>query len=349
MRPGLHADQRLPALARLAMRTRFEIVLADRDDPLRLRAAGEEALDEIERVESRLSAFRDDADLFRINALAAQQPVPVDAPMLAFLHAAQALCAQTDGAFDPAIGALLACWRQAAHANVDDPRPPSAERITAALAASGMRQHVILDATTSSVRFSHGGVQLDAGAIGKGHALDRACGLLRDSGIANALLHGGTSTVCAIGRPQGQPAWTIAVRDPLDPDGQVATAALIDTSLSVSAVHGRAFSAGGRRYGHVIDPRSGWPVQEHLLAAVIHPSAMTSDALSTALLVLGPDGLRLLAERFPEAALLLVHRTPAGPRTDVVGNGFTIVAAVRSTDAARAQPAAVAATGAGPS
>lgn len=322
---GLRQGSPAVTLARLAMRTRFEIVLADEDDPARLRAAGEEALDEIERVESLLSVFRDDAELFHVNAHAAHQPMTVDVRLMEFLRRAADLCAATAGAFDPAIGALLACWKQPQPSADGSVKLPTPEAISTALTKCGMRQRVMLDVERCSVRFSGLGVQLDPGAIGKGYALERATDLLRYSGISTALLHGGTSTVCAIGHPAAQPAWTVAIQDPVQADRHIATASLVDTSLSVSAVHGRSFTANGKRYGHVIDPRSGWPVQGNLLAAVIHPSAMTSDALSTALLVLGVEGLHSIAVRFPTAGLLLV-REGTGPgtrRTDVVGSGFT--------------------------
>ena len=312
------------------MRTRFEVVLADSGGAAALRAAGEAALDEVDRCEAQLSAFRDDSELFRINAQALDgQPVAVDMRVLIFLSRAQLLCEWTDGAFDPAAGALLACWNLAAMADGAAGAIPDAAAIAAALAAGDMRTCVELDPRTASVAFTHPDVRLDPGAVGKGYALERAAEILAESGMRSALLHGGTSTVCALGRPPDQSAWTVAVRHPLAGDRHLATASLADTSLSVSAVHGKSFTIAGRRHGHVIDPRSGGPVQGNLLAAVIHPSAMVSDALSTALLVMGREGAPLLAERFPDASFLLASDGRAGD-VDVhtSGVGFTATDAV---------------------
>lgn len=316
-------DSRTVRLARLAMRTRFEVVIADADDPARLQAAGEEALDEIDRCESLLSAYRDDAELFRINACAGDEAVRVDPRMLAFLLRVRELSALSAGACDPTAGALVACWRAAGERG----QIPDDAAIAAARDACGM-DRVLLDEAARTVRFSCPGMRLDPGAIGKGYALERAASLLRESGVHSALLHGGTSTIAAIGRPPGQDAWPVAIRHPLKPDASLATALLYDTSLSVSAGHGRAFTIGDRSYGHVIDPRSGWPVAGNLLAAAIHPSALVSDALSTALLVLGSAGLPLLSGRFPGIALLLVSDTgTGGVRVETDGDGFSRQAA----------------------
>ncbi len=100
---------------------------------------------------------------------------------------------------------------------------------------------------------------LDLGAIGKGYAVARAAGLLREAGVTNALIHGGTSTAFALGRDAGGAPWKIAVKSP-SPDPAAPPLAVVELeneALSVSAVWGRSFQAGGRTYGHVIDPRTG--------------------------------------------------------------------------------------------
>jgi thiamine biosynthesis lipoprotein len=304
-------------LARLAMRTRFEFLLVGAGAPAQLQAAGEEALDEIERCEALLSAHRDDAALFHLNARASEEAVRVAPQLLAFLLRARELSRRSEGAFDPATGALVACWRAAGERG----QVPDDAAIAAARGACGL-ERVLIDKDAGTVRFARPGMRLDPGAIGKGYALERAAALLRENGMRSALLHGGTSTVAAIGQPPGRDSWPVAIRHPLRADDTIATALLRDGSLSVSAGHGRAFTVGGKSYGHVIDPRSGWPVAGNLLAAVIHPSALASDALSTALLVLGHDGLGLLAERCPGISLLLVREVEGGVKVETSGSGF---------------------------
>jgi thiamine biosynthesis lipoprotein len=286
------------------MRTRFEVVIADDGDPAALRAAGEEALDEITAAESLLSAFQDGAELRLLNQIAGHGIVAPSPLMLQFLRRCCALVEATDGTFDPAIGALLDCWRiQGDGSDQSEPEPTA---IAQALAACDLRRQLLFDANERHLRFAHPTTRLDPGAVGKGWALDRAEMRLRDAGIRNALIHGGTSTACALGDETGRDGWTIALRDPRTPDAVLAQAHLRDMSLSVSGQHGRSVLASGRRVGHILDPRNGRPVEHTLVAAVIHPSALVSDALSTALLVLGAAGIAMLAERFPGAQFLLL-------------------------------------------
>jgi thiamine biosynthesis lipoprotein len=175
-------------------------------------------------------------------------------------------------------------------------------------------RHVLLDAEHGTVRFDREGVMLDLGAIGKGYAVERAVEILRDMEITRALLHGGTSTVYALGAPPEEEAWRIAVQRPFVPEeGDYLTQiALRDGALSVSAPHNKWFEANGRRYGHVIDPRSGYPASRHLLAALITESATESDALSTALLTRGESFLPALAAFRPDARALIAVETEAG-------------------------------------
>ncbi|MCC6681334.1 MAG: FAD:protein FMN transferase [Phycisphaeraceae bacterium] len=157
-------------------------------------------------------------------------------------------------------------------------------------------------AGSKTVWFDMPGITLDLGAIAKGFAIEQAMAVLRESGITCALLHGGTSTVAAIGAPPGQDGWHVALNVP---GGQRPTICLRDQAMSVSAPHGRSIERDGHRFGHVLDPRSGRPATCAACAAVIGPSATLADAWSTALLVLGhrPDTMPgELREWFPDSA-----------------------------------------------
>ena len=277
-------------LARNAMATRFELVLRG-SNPISLRAAGEEALDEITSVEAQLSVYRSSSEIARVNSHAAEKPVRVSAPVFALLQQALKLTAETQGTFDVSVGPLLQCWgfREGAA------RIPTVEELETARAAVGM-QNVRLDPEISSVSFARPGVGLDLGAIGKGYALDRAASLLREAGVTSALLHGGTSTVIGIGTAGDGFPWKIAVDlvPPETPPGAERPPPVLvklrDQALSVSAVWGKSFRIGNRLFGHVIDPRSGYPVAAGLLAAVVSATGAESDALSTALLAWGTAG-----------------------------------------------------------
>jgi len=304
------------------MRVRWELVLADAADPARLRAAGEEALEEITRVEEQLSAFRPGSDLWEVNRHAAEKLVRVSPATFAFLRRAAELCAATNGAFDLTVGPLLACWGLVGEANGS---VPEAKQIEAARVLVGMAANVRLDSDNFTVSFVRPGVRLDPGALGKGWALERAIDLLREAGIENALLHGGTSTVGALGVPApNTEGWTVAVQHPTRAEAHLATVRLGDgQALSVSAVHGKSFWTRGRRFGHVLDPRTGEPVQNNVLAAVVASSPTNTDALSTALLVLGKAGLPVIeAAAGPNAALLVASENPP-PDGNGAENGNT--------------------------
>jgi len=280
-------------LSLYAMATRFELVLAERD-PVRVRAAGEEALQEIERCEAQLSFYRSDSEISWINRQAAARPIQVEPRLFRLLQRCATLTAATEGAFDVTVGPLMRAW----HFVGGTGRIPTPAELEAARASVGM-QHVEFDEEACTLRFTRPGIQIDLGAYGKGYAIERAIDLLRENGVTSALLHGGTSSVKTIGAPPDNADWQINLPQSLKECGDQVTVILRDQALSVSATYGKSFMLDGQEYGHVLDPRSAEPVIGAQAAAVIGPSAADCEALSTALLVLGPSWLSALAERFP--------------------------------------------------
>ena len=286
-------------LARHAMNTRFELVLHGAD-PVSLRAAGEAALNEIDRVENQLSLFRPASEIARVNALAALEPVRVSPEVFRLLSRAQQLNSETGGAFDITLAPLLRCWGLLGRS---DGNIPTDAELAQARAVCGM-DRLELNPRQFTVRFTCPGVMLDLGAIGKGHGVELAVETLREAGVHSALLHGGTSTVAAIGAPPESTAWNIAIEIP----GRQtpATIRLCDESLSVSAISGKHFISDGRVLGHIIDPRTGRPAAGAQVAAVVLPSATETDALSTALLVSGPNGHDAIHSLRPDMRTLVV-------------------------------------------
>src|ERR1043166_2711680 len=325
----------LVTLARHAMATRFEIVLHG-SDPVKFRAAAEEALDEIGRLEGRLSLFRPTSEISRLNAGAARQPIRVTPELFALLQQAQKLHRESGGVFDITIAPVVRCWGFMHGTGC----VPTAEALSEARACVGMGL-VHLNAKEYTVEFGRQGVMLDLGAIGKGYAGERAAGLLREAGVGSALLHGGTSTIYALGHPPEAGDWKVAIADPRNrPDTWTtsgtqaapkqalevppltgekshdkdearnslpfATVGLKDESLSVSAVWGKCFREQGKTFGHILDPRTGLPAAAALLSAVVLPSATETDALSTALLTVGPEGHEEIARLRPGMRTLVV-------------------------------------------
>jgi len=298
-------------VARNAMATRFEFVLVGEHET-QLRAAGEEALEEIERVESRLSLYRSGSEIAEINRRAGTEWVRVSPEVFALLTRAVAYWQLSGGSFDPTVAPLTRCW---GFMKGSGSRPTDGE-IDAARELLGMG-NVEFDTSNTSIRFQRDGMMLDLGSIGKGYALDRAAEILRDAGVENALLHGGTSTILALGTDPEAGGWKVAIEDPSaeGEDKVLAVVELKDESLSVSAVWGKYFEIDGKRYGHVIDPRTGWPAENVLLGAVVLESAEGTDALSTAVLLASQEDLEKLAEKLPAMRHLQIREGQACVRT----------------------------------
>lgn len=260
-------------LATHAMGTRFELVLGGENSPQR-RAAGEQALFELEQIDRRLSLFRRDSLLAHVNRTAGAKPVVLDPDTFALFAAADEVVRATDGAFDPTVAPVLRAL--GLHG---DEATTARHPIEDARASVGWRGGVELDPATRSVRFTRPGLALDLGGIAKGHGLDLAAESLRENGIDVALLHGGTSSVVALGAPPERDGWRVTI----GPGADAPCALLRDQSLSVSSPSGRASAAGEH---HLIDPRTGAPTPADVrVAAVIATSARTADAWSTALLI----------------------------------------------------------------
>ena len=244
-----------------------------------LRGHLEAALDVVAHWDGVLSDWNPDTPLSRLNRAPVGQPVTVDRDLLAWLLDCRRWNEATGGAFDPAVGSLVAAW--ALHS--DAPGRPAAADLDAARRASGLHQ-IALDVGAGTVT-RQADVRLDPGGSGKGYALDRAAERLRARGVEHALLSF-RSTLLALRPPPGQAAWIVPVIH--DGDGRAVTSVhLADEALSVSGGSFHAFVDGDVERGHVVDPTSGVPVEAGRLAWVRHAQAAGADALSTALLVRG--------------------------------------------------------------
>jgi thiamine biosynthesis lipoprotein len=296
---------------RAAMACRFEILLDGADD--RHAAAAREALDEADRLEAALSVFRETSELSRVNRTAAQGPAPVDPDLFALLDRCRGLHAQTAGAFDITSTPLSRCWGFLKR----EGRLPSPEAIAAARALVGM-SGVVFDAAARTIRFEREGMELNLGSIGKGYALDRMAALMRGRGVGHALLSaGGSSAVAVGGRGEG---WTVDIRSRQVAGGKLARLRLRDGALATSGAGEQFFEVDGRRYGHVIDPRTGWPASGVLSVSVVTAEGALSDALSTAFLVGGLEVARRYCASYPQTLALV---TPDdGTRRPIVLGAF---------------------------
>ncbi len=297
--PSLFADEPAPPgeyallrVSRRAMATLFEVALPH-GTPNAL-AAAEDALGLIDELEDQMTVFRDHSEVSRLNAAAASGSVAVEERLFDLFSRCATWTNETAGAFDIATGALTRAWgfyrRQG--------RMPTTRERKEAMARTGMR-HVILH--SGIVKFRVAGLEINLGAVGKGYALDRAAELLRSKwGIDSALLHGGSSSVYAIGHPPGElRGWPVRLRHPWDECRSLGIVWLKDRGLGTSAATFQYFEYNGRKLGHLLDPRTGRPVEGSASASVTAPTAAESDAMSTAVYVLGAAGADRLTRTRP--------------------------------------------------
>jgi thiamine biosynthesis lipoprotein len=271
---------------RTAMACRFEMTIRQTEETGI--AAATEALDEIDRLESRLSVFRETSEVSIVNSEAAMNPVEVSQELFDLLTLCQRLYEETDGAFDVTSGPLTRCWgflrRQG--------RLPSQAEINQAKLSVGSHK-LLLDDKSKTVRFAREGMEINLGSIGKGYALDSAADLMSPR-VSTALLNAGSSSMRAIGKGEHGNGWLVGLRNPRSKVRRLGVLRLRDCALSTSGSEEQFFEHQGQRYSHVIDPRSGWPASGVTSVSVVAPTAAISDALATAFFV----GGRRLAEPY---------------------------------------------------
>ncbi len=272
-------------------------------------AAFEAAFGAFRVVDASMSLYRPASSLVRVNAHAATHAEPVDAALFDCLERAQALSAATDGAFDVTVLPLLRAWGAY----------PELSYLSAGRVDAVGWGGLLLDPAARAVRFRRDGMGIDLGGIAKGFALDRARTALAAAGARRALLDLG-GNLALLGDGPG-PGWRVAVTDPAAPDETlgVLTLAAGDT-VSTSGNYARDFAhEGWRTESHIFDPRTGRAVRTKLAVTVWGPDATAVDALSTALLVLGPDDVAAVLAREPTVGALFVDDAAPARRLLMVG------------------------------
>jgi thiamine biosynthesis lipoprotein len=249
-------------------------------------------------LDALLSTWRDDSDLSRLNRAAGAEAQEVDPAVAELLSVSVRYALATRGSFDVTVGPLVSLWTRAGERNA----LPTPEEIESARARVGAARMQVGPGARAALP---AGMAVDVGGIAKGYALDRVTPILRDAGVRDALLNFGQSSTLALGAPRGSPdGWRLLARAP--EGGFAGVLTLRNQALSVSGSLGQWTEIEGRRYGHVIDPRSGQPLQQRREALVVAPDATLAEALSKALLVLGErQGIEVVAAQPDCEGLLL--------------------------------------------
>jgi len=299
---GARADLLLH-LGRRAMAADFEVYLNAGQHPGAVEAATQ-ALDLLEQLEEQLSVFRPHSEVSRINREAAERACTVEPRLFELLSHCMDWSTTTSGAYDITAGPLVKLWGFYTRSG----RFPEPDRLTETRARIGSR-HVLLDRERRTIRFAVPGIELNLGSVGKGYALDRCAEVLVSAGVLDFLIHGGQSSVLACGGqlPSGAVTeWTIALRHPLRTERRLAELKLRQRGVGTSGSGQQFFFHRGRRYGHVLDPRTGSPAEGVLSATVLAPDAAAADALSTAFFVMGVEATRAYCAERPELAVVFV-------------------------------------------
>ena len=285
-------DSLVTHVSHQAMATNFVVLLPPhQSDQIEIAV---EALETLDQIEARLTIYRATSEVSKINREAADGPVKVSAETFALIEKAVQWSTRTDGAFDITAGPLIQAWGF----NDRSGRKPSQQEIDAALACVGS-EHIEIKPDDRTVRFNQPGVSINLGAIGKGDALDHLKRYLVHAGIESFLIHGGSSSVIARGdQVEGSElGWAVGISHPTKPKHRLAGVWLKNGALATSGSGKQFFHHRGKRYGHVIDPRSGRPAGDLMSLTVIMNSAADADACATGLFVLGSNQF----DRFSDA------------------------------------------------
>jgi len=291
-----------------AMATTFEVMIQYEDRAYAQQAA-KAAFDEVDRIEGALSRYLETSDVTQINHLPAGTPVHVALDTFECLRISAEIYAQTGGAFDVTVGLLVDCWRD----ENKKPRTPSAEELQFAREHTGT-DLILFDEPTCAVALMASPVRVDLGGVGKGYAVDRMAEMLREWSIDRALIHGGFSSVLALDAPGGMKGWPVTLSHPMNRSRTLARLELEHVAVSGSGIE---------KGWHIIDPRTGHPIEGKLAAWSVTGDAARADAISTAFMVMTPDqaGDFCREHRSVRGLLILHGDDPAGQAEQIVPVG----------------------------
>ena len=303
-------------LATRAMACEFSVFLNPTEDRRQVIAASD-ALDIVHEIESDLTVYRETSRLIELNQQARIAETEIPDELFAILKDSLEIAKQTEGAFTPTALVLNQLWRRCKAVGV----PPEADAVVDAVAKSDFRA-VQFDAEKKRLRFTTPEIGFDLSGIGKGYALDRAAVHLETEGVKDFLFHGGHSSILVRGSNAKSDGWPVGIRHPLFPHKRLATLLLNDCGFSSSGSGVQFFRHQGKKYGHLFDPRTGWPVEHLLSVAVIAPTAALADALSTAFYVMKIEETQRYCEQHPEIKALLIPPPKQGTKLEIIRIGI---------------------------
>lgn len=281
------------------MGSKFDFTMVAKDS-----ASAEQALDmaiaEVDRVENLISDWRPQTQISQVNQNAGIKPVKVDREVFELTQRALKLSEITDGAFDISFAAMDRIWKFDGTMKA----MPSAEAIAKSVAKVNYR-NIILDAANSTIFLKEQGMKIGFGALGEGYAADRCKTLLTAKGVSAGIVNGSGDMNTWGKQPNGKP-WSIGITNPFSNFELFASVALKHGAVTTSGSYEKFVSFNGKRYAHIINPKTGYPATGLCSVTVFGPSAEMANGFSTSLMVLGKDeGLKLLA-KYPDYSCLMI-------------------------------------------
>lgn len=291
------------------MGTRFRLVVYAPDAATASRAS-DAAFERIARLDDTMSDYHPSSELMSLCQRAGGLPVPVSEDLFQVLAKAQELAERTDGAFDITVAPVVRLWRRARRQH-EMPAPVELARARELVGHAKLR----LDPRARTAQLLKKGMLLDLGGIAKGYAADQALVVLKKHGITSALVAAG-GDIAVSAPPPGREGWRIGIAPLESPDKPPTRFLLLhDAAVSTSGDAEQYLEIAGKRYSHIVDPRTGVGVVGRSSVTIVAPNATTSDGMATAVSVLGAERGLELVRSTPGAAALIIQATDQGPRT----------------------------------
>ncbi|NUO08400.1 MAG: FAD:protein FMN transferase [Candidatus Brocadia sp.] len=319
-RGNVSSDEKLLKQTRMIMGTFAEVSIYS-DDEKTAGKAIEEALNEMERMDRIMSNYKKDSELSQLNKKAAKSPVSCQGELLDVIEQSQYYSELSGGAFDITVSPVVALWgffNEKGHI-------PSDKEIERLLPAVSYK-NIVIDKNNNTkksctVFFKSPQTQIDLGAIGKGYAVDRALEIIKKFNISNACINLG-GNIYVLGAAAGKNAWKIGIQHPRNKDEILGYLELKDEATATSGDYERFFGINGKRYSHIINPRTGRPVSGTIATTIIASTGTEVDALSTSVFVLGPGkGLEFI-KRIPDADAMIAYEGKDGKIMIDMTKGF---------------------------
>jgi FAD:protein FMN transferase len=298
-RPAAHRFEK----AGTVMGTNVKVMFWTDDDAGATTAFGD-VMTELERIDGLMSGWKPDSDVSKINAAAGDgKAIKVSAETITVIARALDISKKSKGLFDITVGAFKGLWK------FDDDMDgtlPAEQDVKDRLKLLGWKD-IVLDKKKKTVRLKRKGMAINLGGIAKGYAVDRAVAVLRKAGFKNFLVQVGGDLYVAGKKDTGP--WVVGIRDPRSPDhdDMFAVAPVEDHSFSTSGDYERGFVKGGKRYHHILDPRTGYPADKSRSVTVMAKDAFTADAWSKVLFIEGADqSMKQIVEKLPDFEAVFV-------------------------------------------